>query len=210
MHRNSLAAYDTLDLSERARAVLRVFVESLAPLTDREAKERGGYTDMNEVRPAITHMTKANPPWLEECGTVVDPETKKHVRLSRPTAYAMTMLKKPAPVVSLGLVTDAVRAECRQVGEYIAEQGIKGATHSEIAKQLPHIRPADINARIMRVAAFNAISVLAAEVRGDEEVWHITGRGLVTLGKEPANHWHVDQPNHAASAAQQAATAAKE
>lgn len=193
MHRNSLAAYDTLDLGERARAVLRVFVDSIAPLSDREARDRGGFRDMNEVRPSITHMVQADPAWLEECGDTLDPDTKKTVRLCRPTAHAITMLKKPAPIVTPGTVPDQVKAECRLIAEHIAKVEAQGATKGDLARTFPHIRPADLNARIGRVAAFAAISTMAGEVRGGEVVWHIAKRGVVTLGREPTKHWHVDQ-----------------
>jgi hypothetical protein len=86
-------------------------------------------------------------------------------------------------------VSEEVRAECRQVADYVARMAEQGATAADIARALPNIRPADINARIGRCAAFVLISTMAGEVRQEQAVWHVTLRGNAALGR---GGWHVD------------------
>lgn len=90
------------------------------------------------------------------------------------------------------------RADRRAIADYIAKQGANGATDEELARQLPGINPNALRARRGEAAEFAVISAMAGERRktlagNTATVWHVTKRGLVALGLEPAEHWHVDQ-----------------
>jgi hypothetical protein len=85
--------------------------------------------------------------------------------------------------------TEEVREECRRVADYIATMAEQGATKDDIARNLPNIRAADINARIQRCSVFGLISTMAGEVRQGMQVYHITMRGNAALGR---GGWHVD------------------
>jgi hypothetical protein len=83
IHENSRAAYheekQALRLSRREAQVLGVYVESKRPVRDREVMHALSFTDMNQVRPAITSLIKKTV--LCEVGDVTDPITGKRVRL---------------------------------------------------------------------------------------------------------------------------------
>ncbi len=79
--------------------------------------------------------------------------------------------------------TEEVREECRRVADYIATMAEQGATRDDIARNLPNIRAADINARIQRCSVFGLISTMAGEVRRELPVWHVTMRGNAALGR---------------------------
>ena len=87
------------------------------------------------------------------------------------------------------MTIEEIRAECREVASYVARMAEQGATAADIARALPNIRPADINARIQRCAVFGTISTMAGEVRQELPVWHVTLRGNAQLGR---GGWHVD------------------
>ncbi len=55
IHENSLAVLDTLDVSLRERAILKLMVDG-NPRTDREIMTELSFGDMNCVRPRITSL----------------------------------------------------------------------------------------------------------------------------------------------------------
>ena len=79
MHENSVAAYATLDLSDRCQKILDVYRSSTVSLTDREVADRLGFSDMNNVRPFITRMIDQL--LLGETGKAKCATTGKTVRL---------------------------------------------------------------------------------------------------------------------------------
>lgn len=81
IHRNSATAYDGADLGDRERMVLDTIAASPLPLSDRQIMERLGFTDMNSVRPAITHLHDRER--LVEAGDIEDHLTGRRVRTSR-------------------------------------------------------------------------------------------------------------------------------
>lgn len=81
MHKNSLKAFGELKSTDRRALIFKVFESLGYPLTDRDVKDVLGYTDMNYVRPRISELIHEGK--IIECGTEVDRETKKHVRLCR-------------------------------------------------------------------------------------------------------------------------------
>jgi hypothetical protein len=62
VHANSLAAYRSLNISDRAAAVLHTYVEAIQPITDRECMQRMGFFDPNQVRPRVTELIAAAAP----------------------------------------------------------------------------------------------------------------------------------------------------
>ncbi len=92
VHANSLAAYDTLDLSEREALVMSCFHGAIQPMTDREVMERLGFTDPNAVRPRITKLVAIG--LLEECGNVKDSTTGKTVRICRTAGAALQAVRR--------------------------------------------------------------------------------------------------------------------
>jgi hypothetical protein len=83
MHENSLLAYYSGErkyFSDRELAVLEVLAR-LGIGTDREVKERGAWSDMNDVRPRITELIKKGV--VEEVGTCECPVTGQQVRKLR-------------------------------------------------------------------------------------------------------------------------------
>lgn len=179
IHANSVLAYQSLQLSDRCRVVLRIFMDTLQPMTDREAMQRLGFTDPNAVRPRITEMVESG--WLEECGTAIDSDTKKAVRICRPTGSTISRVR----------AADPFRALCKVVAAYVANMAECGATDADILRSNPTIKPVDLPELLKSCDAFRAIT---HEVRRGVAVWFITKRGLVALGKDPANNWHADQP----------------
>jgi len=81
MHKNSLKAYGELKSTDRRALIFKVFEYLGYPLTDRDVKDVLGYSDMNYVRPRISELIDEGK--IMECGTEIDHETKKHVRLCR-------------------------------------------------------------------------------------------------------------------------------
>ena len=89
MHTNSLSAYRELnDKHTRQQVVLKVYLESAVPLTDRQvldilhAKDAEHYKDMNDVRPRIVELLGLSE-LTELPYKVKDEETGKSVRVCR-------------------------------------------------------------------------------------------------------------------------------
>ncbi len=80
LHANSVASFESFQLSERDALVLGVFTASTVALTDRQVADRLGFADMNAVRPSITRLTERH--ILQEYASVKCPKTKKTVRTS--------------------------------------------------------------------------------------------------------------------------------
>ena len=84
IHTNSLRAYRNVNLPQSFARVLAVFDQHDRPLTDREVKELGGFSDLNECRPRISEMLKplgdGEIAMLKEFDSVVCQETHKLVR----------------------------------------------------------------------------------------------------------------------------------
>jgi DNA-binding Lrp family transcriptional regulator len=83
MHANSLAAYQAGNLEafpQRAQMILGALAE-LGRATDRQVCERLGFADMNACRPRISELIAAGV--IEECGDILDPLTKRPVRVVR-------------------------------------------------------------------------------------------------------------------------------
>ena len=79
IHQNSRKAYKSIsDLSERQTAILKLLSNQVQPLTDREIKQKLGFYDMNQVRPRITELLKAD--FLMEVDYVVCKVSNKSVR----------------------------------------------------------------------------------------------------------------------------------
>lgn len=79
VHNNSLAAYWSGQegaFSKREKDVL-LALGAIGKGTAREIMIRLGFTDMNSVRPRLTELLKARV--IEECGSVIDSETRKQV-----------------------------------------------------------------------------------------------------------------------------------
>ncbi|NMC87733.1 MAG: hypothetical protein GYA69_04795 [Candidatus Moranbacteria bacterium] len=82
IHRNSIVSYRSItDLGDRHRRIYELFLMRGYPMTDRDVKLAGRFEDMNLVRPRITELVDLG--ILVECGSVVDPETKRMVRQCR-------------------------------------------------------------------------------------------------------------------------------
>jgi len=79
IHENSREAYAILELSDRSRKILEVYKASTVAMTDREVAARLGFSDMNAVRPIITHLRDEG--LLTEAGKIKCPVTGKTVRL---------------------------------------------------------------------------------------------------------------------------------
>jgi hypothetical protein len=65
--------------SDRSAAILAVFNDAPAPMTDREVMLCFGWTDPNKTRPRISELIDAG--LLRECGKTTDAITGKTVRL---------------------------------------------------------------------------------------------------------------------------------
>lgn len=178
VHVNSLAAYHSLNLGERAAQVLAVYVESLQPLTDREVMERLGFTDPNAVRPRVTDLVDAK--LLEECGS--DTGGGRKVRVCRPTTFTLT-------TVGTAKVTQTNR---RAICAYIAKMEGQGATEADLARALPTIHVAHLPLRVKECWGHGLITQELGEVRADMVAWHITAKGAELL-KLPAGSWHSDR-----------------
>ena len=86
MHQNSLEAHaqerDAGRLSKRAQAIMWLFdVTPGSNWTDRQVMKSLNFRDPNAVRPRITELVKSGR--LEECGSVIDTDSGKRVRLVR-------------------------------------------------------------------------------------------------------------------------------
>lgn len=83
MHKNSLAAYASLDdLPDRCRAIygaVRMAGVAGRQATDRRVMRALGMTDPNSVRPRISEMIDAG--ILKEVGSTKDTETNRTVRV---------------------------------------------------------------------------------------------------------------------------------
>ncbi len=181
VHANSLAAYRSLNLSERCATVLHVFVRTLQPMTDKECMARLGFKDPNAVRPRITDMVRCKV--MEECGTANDAETGKAVRICRPAAFI---------VAHLTMAREDGQQQRRQVCMRIARVAEQGATSQELCRAFRDLSPGKIGDAIGRCAAAGCISRDAGERRREQVVWHITRTGLEKLDMPWPNHWHVD------------------
>lgn len=87
IHVNSRIAWSRLQgvpLTQRQKMVLDWFGWANRPMTDRQCKEGMGFDDMNQVRPRITELIKANA--LEEVSRVKDRTTGAGVRTVRVSA----------------------------------------------------------------------------------------------------------------------------
>ena len=181
VHANSLAAYHSLNLGERAAQVLSVYVESLQPLTDREVMERLGFTDPNAVRPRVTDLVDAK--LLEECGSDT---TGRKVRVCRPTAFTLTT------VGTAKVSQNNRRAACA----YIAKMEDQGATEADVARAVPTIHAAHLPLRLKECWGHGLITQELGVVRAGMLAWHITPKGAELL-KLPATAWHSDRRVHA-------------
>lgn len=180
MHANSTAAYRSLNLSARCADVLRVYVEATGPLTDRECMQRLGFTDPNAVRPRSSDLIDAG--LLEECGTTVDAETKKTVRLCRPAAQAIKHVRE----------FDPAKQARKDVCAHVTKMASDGATSADLARAFPAIRAAELAEIVRMLWAFGYVSDEAGELRQGDIVWHVTRLGLEKLGLSLADCWHVD------------------
>ncbi len=86
MHQNSLEAHaterDSGRLGKRAQRIMEIF--EWAPgsnWTDRMVMKALSFRDPNAARPRISELIKAGQ--LEECGSTIDADTGKRVRLVR-------------------------------------------------------------------------------------------------------------------------------
>lgn len=179
VHKNSLAAYDSLDLNERCRAVLKVYLDRPIPLTDRHVMELLGFTDPNMVRPRVTDLVDMKV--LEECGEVQDSVTKKTVRLCRPCATIPP--------------SAAVKQQRKEVCLLIAKMAEQGVTEQELARVFPSMGARLIGEAVRACWAYGYISKVAGEIRQNAPVYHIAKAGLEALKQDPATTWHVDQPS---------------
>ncbi len=80
IHANSRTSHRQLDKAARRDLVLSQ-VPSAIGVTDRAVAEALGFTDMNAVRPTITHLLREGV--LVEDGTTRCPSTRRTVRLVR-------------------------------------------------------------------------------------------------------------------------------
>lgn len=90
------------------------------------------------------------------------------------------------------------RADRRAITEFIANQGAKGATDEELARNLPAINANALRARRGECIEFAVITDQLGERRATlsgnaATVHHVTKRGLVALGLDPATNWHADR-----------------
>ncbi len=86
IHANSLAAFDGVELGKREALVLSCYLLAGVAITDRDAMQRIGFSDMNAVRPRVTSLIGRK--LLQEVGSVTDETTGKRVRLCCPTKKA--------------------------------------------------------------------------------------------------------------------------
>lgn len=68
--------------SKREGEIIHVLRGCPNGLSDNQIRQRLGYRDCNAVRPRITELIN-EAGICEECGTVIDEETGKHVRVVR-------------------------------------------------------------------------------------------------------------------------------
>ncbi len=170
VHANSLACYHSLNIGDRAQAVLRVYVEATHPMTDREVMRRMGFTDPNQVRPRTTELVEGG--LLEECGTTIDKETGKPVRLCRPAGRALA-IKPVDPAKELR------KTLCAQ----IAKLGDQGQTSLDLQRIFPSLKADDINLALGVCWAHGAIEKKPFVQRQGETVWFISERGRALLAK---------------------------
>jgi len=79
IHNNSKKSFkDINDLSERQTAILKLLMDQIHPLTDREIKQKLGFYDMNQVRPRITELIKKD--LIMEVDSVICKVSNKSVR----------------------------------------------------------------------------------------------------------------------------------
>lgn len=76
--RISWAKLQGVELTSRQKKILDFMAWANKALTDREIKRGMGFEDMNQVRPRITELVKANA--LIQNGVVMDKATKRPVR----------------------------------------------------------------------------------------------------------------------------------
>jgi len=83
IHPHSLAAHadgDAGPFSERESLIICA-LHQLGQATDRQLMKHLGFTDMNAVRPRLTELIESGV--VTECGSLIDPSTKKRVRIVR-------------------------------------------------------------------------------------------------------------------------------
>lgn len=173
VHTNSLSAYHSLDIGERAAAVLKVYAEASTPLTDREVMRRMGFTDPNQVRPRTTELVEEG--LLEECGTAIDKHTQKTVRLCRPTGRALAV-KPPDPA----------REVRRRLCQHVDKMGDQGCTVADLARTFPDLKAADIDLAIGACWAHGALEKRPFVKRENLPVYFITSSGKALLAKTGA------------------------
>ena len=82
IHINTTLSNQDMDSKTRCGEIVKYFFNmQTSSATDREIMQGCGYKDMNAVRPRITELIKRG--FLEECGDIKDPLTKRKVRLIR-------------------------------------------------------------------------------------------------------------------------------
>ncbi len=78
LHKNSLAAWRSLNRTARTQAILAAYRASTCPLTDREVMASLGFHEMNAVRPRITELIEDG--LVVEVYDVTDNATGRKVR----------------------------------------------------------------------------------------------------------------------------------
>ena len=107
----------------------------------------------------------------------------------------------PNSVAAAKAVRDAgipkARADRRAITDYIARQGANGATDEELSRALPDVNPNALRPRRGECIEFGVITDQLGERRNtvsgnSATVHHVSMRGLVALGMDPAQHWHAE------------------
>ncbi len=171
VHANSISAFHSLNLSERAEAVLRIYVESSVPLSDREVMRRMGLTDMNACRPRCTELIDAG--LLEECGSTIDRETSKRVRLCRPCGKALA-IKPVDPAKALR------KKLCQRIAD-MHDQG--GQTIDDLARTFPGLGAQEITLAVGVCWSHGVLEKRPFMQRQGQTVYGITPAGRALLAK---------------------------
>ena len=175
VHANSITAYHSLNLSERETVIMSAFLDSIAPLTDRECMFTLGFQETNQCRPRITELIEKN--LLEECGTAIDSTTGKSVRICRPTVKALEAAGKKAEDKPL----TKAQQERKKICQYIARRGDEGATVADVERAFPSIKYYDI-LNAFGTCWAHGILVSANGMDRDGTVYYITALGVQKLG----------------------------
>jgi hypothetical protein len=90
---------------------------------------------------------------------------------------------------------DKVKQDRRAICDFIARQGVHGATDDELARNLPSINPNALRARRGECWGHGVITDALGEKRqtvtgSSAKVWHVTAKGIEKLGM-PLDSWCV-------------------